>query len=103
MQYSNGTKVDYLVDGMDRRVRRRLNNTFNAAFIYQDKIRPVAQLNSNGSIKSTFLYGDENNTPVAMIQNGISYRFIVDWRGSVLYVVKTTNGQIMQLMPEGRS
>jgi uncharacterized protein RhaS with RHS repeats len=27
VQFSNGTKVDYLVDGSDRRVQRRLNNT----------------------------------------------------------------------------
>ncbi|RYE35963.1 MAG: RHS repeat-associated core domain-containing protein, partial [Sphingobacteriales bacterium] len=96
VQYSNGTKVDYLVDGSDRRVRRRLNNSFNAAYIYRDSLRPVAQLNSNGTIKSIFIYGSKSNAPDLIVQGAVTYRVISDNLGSPLYVIRTSNGQIVQ-------
>jgi RHS repeat-associated protein len=98
VQFSNGTKVDYLVDGSDRRVQRRLNNTFSAAFIYQDQLKPIAQLNSNGSIKSLFIYGSKHNVPDLMVQSGVTYRIISDHLGSPLYVVRASNGLVVQSM-----
>ncbi|RZK45611.1 MAG: hypothetical protein EOO94_04085, partial [Pedobacter sp.] len=96
VQFSNGTKVDYLVDGSDRRVRRRLNNTFNAAYIYRDDLRPAAQLNSNGTIKSVFIYGSRSNSPDLIVQGTVTYRVISDHLGSPLFVIRASNGQIVQ-------
>jgi RHS repeat-associated protein len=94
--YSNGTRVDYVVDGMNRRIQRKLNNAFSANFIYLDDLRPIAQLNSNGSIKSTFVYGSKPNVPDLMIQGTVRYRIISDHLGSPQYVVRESNGQVVQ-------
>ncbi|WP_176736459.1 RHS repeat domain-containing protein [Oligoflexus tunisiensis] len=96
VNFSNGTTVRYLVDGLNRRIRTRTNDQFTAAFIYQDGLRPVAQLNPNGSVKAIFVYGQKRNVPDLMIKSGVSYRIISDHLGSPIYVIRAGNGQIMQ-------
>jgi RHS repeat-associated protein len=96
VDYSNGTMIRYLVDGMNRRIRTKVNDQFKSALIYQDELRPIAQLNPNGSVKAIFVYGHKFNVPDLMIKAGVSYRIISDHLGSPLFVIREGTGQIMQ-------
>lgn len=96
VEFSNGTKVRYLVDGMNRRIRTKLNDQFKSAFIYQDGLRPIAQLNPNGTVKAMFVYGHRLNVPDLMVKAGVSYRIISDHLGSPMFVIREGTGQVMQ-------
>lgn len=53
-------------------------------------------LDANSAIVSTFIYATRTNIPDYMVNNGQTYRFVVDHLGSVRLVVNASNGSIAQ-------
>lgn len=92
----NATQLEYVMDGQNRRIGKRVNNTLMQGFLYQDEIEPVAELDGSNNIVSRFVYGSRFNVPDYMMKNGVLYRFITDHRGSVRLVVDATTGAIAQ-------
>lgn len=92
----NGTQIEYLIDGQDRRIGKRVNGTLTQGFLYQDQLEPVAELDGSNNIVSRFVYGSRRNTPDYMIRGGTTYRIIADHLGSVRLVVDTATGAIAQ-------
>ena len=64
--------------------------------IYQDGLRPIADTDENGQLKSIYLYADKGNVPTAMLRAGKSYLIISDHLGSVRQVIDTQTGEIAQ-------
>jgi RHS repeat-associated protein len=92
----DGTRIAYQLDGQNRRVGKSVNGNLVQAFLFQDGLRPVAELDAAGNILSRFVYSTDSNVPDYFIKNGTAYRIITDQVGSVRLVVDSTTGQIVQ-------
>ena len=53
----DGTRIDYVIDGRNRRVGKKVNGLLVQGFLYENQLRPVAELDENGNIISRFVYG----------------------------------------------
>jgi RHS repeat-associated protein len=93
---ASGDQIAYLIDGRNRRVGKQLNGALVQGFIYQDQLRPIAELDGGGAIRSRFVYADGLNVPAYMVRGGTTYRILTDLRGSVRLVIDTATGEIAQ-------
>jgi RHS repeat-associated protein len=83
----NGTQIDYVIDGQNRRVGKKVNGVLVEGFIYRNQLQPTAWLKPDGSVRATFVYGLHSNVPEYMAKSGTTYRLITDQIGSVRLVV----------------
>ena len=95
---ANGATLDYVIDGQQRRVGKKVNGTLVQGFLYQNQLNPVAELDGNGNIVSRFVYASKGNVPDYLIKGGVTYRIISDHLGSPRLVVNVTTGVIVQRM-----
>src|SRR5205085_7257738 len=51
-----GKQIAYLVDGLGRRIGKKVDGTLAQGFLYQDAMRPIAELNGSGNVVSRFVY-----------------------------------------------
>lgn len=93
-----GTAIDYLIDGQDRRVGKQVNGTLVQGFLYQDGLRPVAELDGNNQTVSRFVYADKANVPAYLVKGGATYRIVSDHLGSPRLVVNVADGSVAQRM-----
>ncbi len=91
-----GVQIDYVVDGQNRRIGRKVNGTLAQGFLYQNQLNPVAELDGTGAIVSRFVYGTKANVPDYLIKGGVTYRIVSDHLGSPRLVVNTADGSIAQ-------
>jgi RHS repeat-associated protein len=91
-----GVRIDYQLDGLGRRVGKKVNGNLRQAFVYQNQYQPIAELDSSGNLLSRFVYATHSNVPDYMIRNGIAYRIITDQLGSPRLVVNSVDGSIAQ-------
>ncbi len=94
----NGTALDYVIDGRNRRIGKKINGTLTQSFLYQDQLRIAAELDGGNRVVSRFVYGTQANVPEYLIKGTDTYRIITDHLGSVRLVVNTANGGIIQRM-----
>jgi len=92
----SGTQIEYIIDGQNRRIGKRVNGTLVQGFLYQDQLEPVAELDSTNNLVSRFVYASRENVPDYMIKGGATYRIISDHLGSVRLVVNVATGAIAQ-------
>jgi len=91
-----GTRIDYVIDGQNRRIGRKVNGVLVKGWLYQNQLNPVAEVDGGGSVVSRFVYGSRANVPDYMIKSGVTYRLIADHLGSVRLVVDTATGAVAQ-------
>ena len=65
-------------------------------FLYQDRLKPIAELDGTNAVVSTFIYGSRVNVPDYMVKGGVTYRIISDHLGSPRLVVDTVTGNVAQ-------
>jgi RHS repeat-associated protein len=94
----DGRMIEYLVDGNNRRIGKKIDSTLVQGFLYQDSLNPIAELDASGSVVSRFVYGSRANVPDYMVKGGVTYRIIADHLGSPRLVVDTATGDIIQRM-----
>lgn len=92
----DGTQVQYVLDAAGRRIGKQVNGTLVQGFLYQDELRPIAELDGAGNVVSQFVYATRLNVPDYLIKNGRSYQIISDHVGSPRMVVDTETGAIVQ-------
>ncbi len=95
---SNGTTIDYVIDGRNRRIGKRVNGTLTQAWLYQNQLNPVAELDGSGNVVAHFVYGSRPNVPDYLIRGGNTYRIVSDHLGSPRLVVNTNDGTVVQRM-----
>jgi RHS repeat-associated protein len=95
---ADGRTVEYLIDGMQRRLAKKVNGELKQAFLYQDQLRPIAELDGNNEVVARYVYGDRVNVPEYMVKGGVTYRLLLDRLGSVRMVVNSANGEVVQRM-----
>lgn len=66
----NGDTVDYIIDGLNRRIGKKVNGSVQQGFLYGDQLNPVAELDSSNNIVSQFVYATKVNVPDYMIKGG---------------------------------
>ncbi|WP_169247104.1 RHS repeat-associated core domain-containing protein [Candidatus Competibacter phosphatis] len=94
----SGTEIEYLIDGANRRIGKKVNGTLVQGFLYQDGLKPVAELDGNGQIVGRFVYATGVNVPDYLIKGGATYRIVTDHLGSPRLVVDTGTGNVVQRM-----
>jgi hypothetical protein len=88
--------VTYTVDGLNRRVGKQVEGRFSRAWLYQDPLRPAAEVTDKG-VFSQFIYAS-GSTPDFMLRGGVAFRFVKDHLGSVHLVVNATTGAVVQAL-----
>ena len=68
-----GMNIDYIIDGRNRRVGKKINGTLTQGFLYQDQLNPIAELDSNNNVISRFVYASKANVPDYMLKGGKTY------------------------------
>lgn len=91
-----GSTIEYVVDGFNRRVGRSVDGVLVQGLLYQDGLKPVAELDGSGQVISRFVYGIHEHSPDYMVRDGATYRFIHDHRGSIRLVVDSATGEVVQ-------
>ncbi len=87
----NQTKIEYIIDGQNRRVGRKLNGVVTNRWLYAGQLHPVAEVDSTGNIIATY-HG-------SFMKRGDSlYTIIRDHLGSVRMVMNAQTGEVVQRM-----
>ena len=92
----DNTTIEYVADGRNRRVGKKVNGVLTQGFLYQSQLRIAAELDGSGATVSRFVYGTKINVPEYMTKGGANYRIVTDHLGSVRLVVNATTGVIAQ-------
>jgi RHS repeat-associated protein len=93
-----GLRIDYLVDGRNRRVGKLVGGVLVQGLLYQDGLRPVAELDGAGTVVARFVYGSGTHVPDYMVKGGNTYRIVSDHVGSPRLVVNVATGEVAQRM-----
>lgn len=92
----DGKAIEYVIDGRNRRIGKKVNGALTQGLLYQDQLNPVAELDGASNVKSRFIYGTKGNVPDYMEKGGKTYRIVSDHLGSVRMVVDTATGEVVQ-------
>ena len=92
----DGRSIEYLVDGRNRRVGKKVNGALVEGFLYEGQLRPVAWLDGTGAVQATFVYGTRVNVPEYMVTQSGNYRILADHLGSPRLVVDASTGAIAE-------
>jgi RHS repeat-associated protein len=92
----DGMRIDYLIDGQNRRVGKKVSGELEYGLVYEDGYRVAAQIYEDGSRVQRFVYGTSPHSPDMMLTEGASYRLVKDHRGSIRLVVDIETGEVAQ-------
>ena len=88
---SNGATITYLVDGMNRRIGKKVGSSLVQQWLYRDSLKPVAELDGTGHLVSVFVYGSNANVPDYVVRDQATYRILTDQIGTPRLVVNVAN------------
>ena len=91
----DGTRVEYVVDGQQRRVGKKVNGILVQGFLYKDELHPVVELDGSGNVVARFIYATQANVPDYMEKGGVTYRILSDHLGRPRLVMDATTGAIV--------
>lgn len=94
----DGTLIEYLIDGRNRRIGKKVNGVLKQGFLYQNGLNPVAELDGANNVVSRFVYGTKRNVPDYLLKGGVTYRIVSDHLGSPRLIINTATGDIAQRM-----
>lgn len=94
----DGTRIEYVIDGANRRVGKRVNGRLVRGWLYQDGLKPIVELDGTGEVVSRFVYATRVNVPEYMERGGRVYRIVTDQVGSPRLVVDAETGDLVQQM-----
>jgi RHS repeat-associated protein len=91
-----GSAVDYVVDGENRRVGKKLGGTLTTGYLYQDALNVVAQLDGSGNLVARYVFGSKPNVPDYFTNSSGTFRIVSDHLGSPRLVVNTSSGAVVE-------
>jgi RHS repeat-associated protein len=94
----NGTVIDYEIDGLNRRIGKKVNGLLKVRYLYQDQLRIAAELNPDGTLKRRYIYATGRTTPDYYIEGAEQYKIISDYLGSPRALVKLSTNKIVYRM-----
>lgn len=96
VQQPGDVTIEYLIDGRNRRIGKKVDGVLVQGFLYQDQLNPIAELDGAGNVVARFVYGDKPNVPAYMIKGGVTYRILSDHLGSPRLLVNAADGTVVQ-------
>ena len=94
--------IEYVIDGQNRRIGKKVNGVLVQGFLYKDQLNPIAELDGAGNVVSRFVYAHKANVPAYMIKidpatgTEKTYRILSDHLGSPRLVVDVETGEKVQ-------
>ena len=92
----DGRVIEYLIDGQNRRVGKKVDGVLTQGLLYDGQLTPVAQIDASGNVVARFVFATGVNVPAYMIKGGVTYRLVTDHLGSVRLVVNAATGEVAQ-------
>jgi RHS repeat-associated protein len=91
-----GKSIDYIVDGLGRRVGKKVNGVLVAQWVYRDGLHPVAEYSGTGALVAQYVYGVRGNVPSFVLRGGKTYRIVADHLGSARLAVDVATGVVAE-------
>jgi|CZKU01.1.fsa_nt_gi RHS repeat-associated protein len=91
-----GSAIDYVVDGENRRVGKKLGGTLTTGYLYQDALNVVAQLDGSGNLVARYVFGSKPNVPDYFTNSSGTFRIVSDHLGSPRLIVNTSSGAVVE-------
>ena len=98
VELPDGKKLDYVIDGQNRRIGKKVDGVLKQGFLWQDQLKPIAELDGSGNLVSRFVYANHANVPDYLVKAGVTYRLVTDHLGSPRLVVRVSDGFVIQRM-----
>jgi RHS repeat-associated protein len=92
----DGTLIEYVHDARHRRVGKKVNGVLTKGWLYNGRLRVVAELDGSGNLVSRFVQGMGLNGADYMVKGGTTYRLVKDHLGSVRLVVDSAAGTVVE-------
>jgi RHS repeat-associated protein len=92
----NGDVVEYVIDGENHRVLKKVNGAVERGWVYRDAMQPVAEIDAAGAPASYFAYAEGVNVPELALGPGSTRRLLKDHLGSPRLVVDVASGAVVQ-------
>jgi RHS repeat-associated protein len=92
----SGSAIDYVTDGKNRRVGKKVGGTLTTGFLYQDALNVVAQLDGSGNLLARYVFGSKRNVPDYYTTSSGTFRVVSDHLGSPRLVVNTSSGAVVE-------
>jgi len=94
----DGISIEYLIDGRNRRIGKKIEGVLVQRFLYLGGLSPLAELDAAGNVTTQYVYARGRNVPDYFVRGGVTYRIFTDHLGSVRYVLDAETGAIAQRM-----
>jgi RHS repeat-associated protein len=88
---ADGIAIEYVIDGQNRRVGKKVNGVLVQGWLYGDGTRAAAAATG---VFSQFIYSSSQGVPAYIREEGETYRILSDHLGSPRIVVNVTLGTI---------
>jgi RHS repeat-associated protein len=85
----DGRVIEYVVDGENRRVGKKVNGTLVRRWLYKDSLKPAAELDGSGAIVARYANG-------LVIKGTNTYRVVADHLGTPRLLIDRTTGAVVQ-------
>ncbi len=92
----NGNVIEYIIDGLNRRVGKKMNGVLIRMYVYQSQTQLAAELDGTGSLIARYVYTSKTNTPDQMITPSGTFRILSDHIGSPRMIINTATGNVIQ-------
>ncbi|MBK9429523.1 MAG: hypothetical protein IPN65_03340 [Elusimicrobia bacterium] len=94
----SGTTLEYVIDGRNRRVGRKVNGTLTQGYLYDGNCGSWRSWTGANNVTARYVYGTRPNVPEWLEKGGAMYRILTDHLGSPRLVVNAASGAIVQRM-----
>ena len=95
VQLPDGTDIEYLIDGLGRRVGRRVDGALTHGWLYWGH-QLVAELDASGAIVKRFVFASRPDLPDLMLSAGRTFRIVGDHAGSPRRVIDIATGEVVE-------
>ena len=96
----SGNLIEYIIDGRNRRIGKKVDGVLEKAWLYKDGLNPIAELDGSGNVSARFVYASRANIPDFMIvpsgTHAGTYRIISDHLGSPRLIIDVDDGSIKE-------
>jgi RHS repeat-associated protein len=90
----SGDLIEYVHDGVSRRVAKKRNGVVVSRWIYRDALRISAELDANGAVVTRYVYASRSAVPDYVVTAAGTFRLVSDHLGSPRALVNIASGQV---------
>lgn len=96
VKMSDGRLIEYVVDGQNRRIGKKINGKLVQGFIFQSQYQIAAEMDGSGKVVRRFVYGSKFNIPDYVVIGVKEYRVVSDQVGTPKLIVESATGKIVE-------